>query len=483
MMFNNIFYDIFTNFYLIYGLVLFSSYIIIGILSSLQLSFYTKKNSHFNFISIADYKCLPTISIIAPSYNEENSIVENIRSLLLLNYPSVEVIIVNDGSKDNSLKIVIENYELVKVNVAFEEIIKTELVKGIYRSTNKAYANLTVIDKENGGKADAINTGINISKSDLFLAIDVDCIIETDALYRMVKPFLEQESGKKVIASGGVIRIANSCEVENGQVIKVNYPSNFWARFQVLEYFRAFTLGRMAWSKINGLLIISGAFGMFDRPLVLKIGGYDSNTVGEDLELVVRMRKYMHNVVKEKYQVAFIPDPLCWTEVPTTYKNLSRQRNRWTRGSIDTVLKHKNMFFNPKYRKIGLISFPYWVFFEWLAPLFEFIGILYFVFMIAFGLINTQVFLLLLIMVLAFSLSFSSFAVFYETYIFNRYRGYKFLFTVFYTSILEIFIFHPLNVLFALYGNYDFFLKKNKKGWGSMTKIGFDQKQYHERKK
>ncbi len=473
----NNFYDILNGFFIVYSVLLFFSYIAIGILSSVELSFYMKKNKHFRFKTIKEHKILPSVSIIAPAYNEEASIIENIRSLLSLEYPKVEVIIVNDGSKDNSLQKVIDHYSLVKVNYAFTETIQTAKVRGIYTSTNVAYANLIYVDKENGGKADALNAGINISRSDLFLAIDVDCIIENDAILRMVKPFLEEQGNKKVIAAGGVIRVANSCEIKDGRIVKVNYPKNFWAKFQVLEYFRAFTLGRMAWARINGLLIISGAFGMFDKKVALAVGGYDSTTVGEDFELVVRMRKYMHKVTKQKYKVAFIPDPLCWTEVPSKLKTLRNQRNRWTRGSIDTVLKHKEMFFNPKYGKIGMISFPYWVVFEWLAPIVEFIGLTYVTLLLIFGSINSLVFFILLAFVFSFSLLFSSFAVFYETYIFNRYKGYKFLYRVILIALIELIIYHPLNVYFALLGNYKFFIKGDKKGWGIMKRTAFDNKQ------
>ncbi|MFC2114815.1 glycosyltransferase family 2 protein, partial [Bacteroidota bacterium] len=314
------------------------------------------------------------------------------------------------------------------------------------------------------------------SRSDLFLATDVDCIIEPDAILKMVKPFLEEEGGKRVIASGSVIRVANSCDILNGRIVKVNFPKNIWAKFQVLEYFRSFTLGRMAWSKINGLLIISGAFGLFDRKIVQAVGGYDISSVGEDLELVVRMRKHMNKVENENYRVAFIPDPLCWTEVPSSLRSLSRQRNRWARGSIDTVLKHRDMFLNPRYGRIGLISFPYWVFFEWLAPVLELAGLIYFTVMAILGSINTQVFVILLLFVFAFSLAFSSFAVFYETYIFNKYKGYKFLAQVVLVAMAEMIFFHPMNMFFSLAGNFDYFFRKNKKKWGQMNRTAFDSK-------
>ncbi|WP_372642499.1 glycosyltransferase [Ancylomarina sp.] len=470
----NSLYTIFNSFFFVYSSLLFLSYIFIAVLSTLDLSFYIRKTKYFRFDTIKEFKVLPSISIIAPAYNEEASIIDNIRSLLSLEYPKVELIVVNDGSTDNSLQKVIDYYSLVKVDYAFSNTINTAEVRGIYKSTEVAYSNLIFVDKENGGKADALNVGINMSRSELFLAIDVDCIIEHDAILRMVKPFIEKGGSTKVIAAGGVVRVANSCKITDGRVVEVNYPKNIWAKFQVLEYFRAFTLGRMAWSRINGLLIISGAFGLFDRKLTLKVGGYDKTCVGEDFELVVRLRKYMHTVLKQKYKVAFIPDPLCWTEVPSNFNILKNQRNRWTRGSIDTVLKHKNMFFNPKYGKMGLISFPYWVLFEWLAPIIETIGLIYFVLILIFARINVEIFLILTVFIFSFSLFFSAFAVFYETLFFNRYKGYKFLFSIILISLAEIVIYHPLNVYFSLVGNYTFFIKGNKKGWGKMTRTAFD---------
>ena len=239
-------YNIFNSFFFVYSSILFLSYIFVAVLSTLDLSFYIRKSKYFRFNTIKEFKVLPSISIIAPAYNEEASIIENIRSLLSLEYPKLDVIVVNDGSKDDSLQKVIDYYSLVKVDYAFSNTINTAKVRGIYKSTEVAYSNLIFVDKENGGKADALNVGIGISRSELFMAIDVDCIIEHDAILRMVKPFIEEEGGRKVIAVGGVVRVANSCKIEDGRVVEVNYPKNIWAKFQVLEYFRAFTLGRMA---------------------------------------------------------------------------------------------------------------------------------------------------------------------------------------------------------------------------------------------
>lgn len=193
----------------------------------------------------------------------------------------------------------------------------------------------------------------------MILCIDVDCIVQEDALLKLAKPYLEEKY--QVIATGGVVRIANSCKVEDGKLVEVNMPKNLWPRFQVLEYIRAFLMGRMAWSRLNGLLIISGAMGLFDKNIVIKVGGYDDSTVGEDMELVVRMRRYMYEQDR-RFKVVYIPDPLCWTEAPGDLQILGRQRNRWTRGTIETLWMHKDLFFNPRYGILGMLSYPYWFF-------------------------------------------------------------------------------------------------------------------------
>ena len=466
------FVEIFYGLFLVYACILFFMYIATAMLSVFELRKYSNKNKFVDYDSMLSFERLPSVSVIAPAYNEQETIVDNIKCLLSLKYQNYEIILVNDGSKDNTLSKVIDYFDLVKVDRTYELNIKNEPIKAIYQSQNSAYNHLIVVDKENGGKADALNAGINISQNDLFLAIDVDCILESDAILRMVKPFID-DNDRVVIASGGVVRIANGCEIKGGKISKVHYPHNIWAKFQVLEYFRAFTLGRMAWSKLNGLLIISGAFGLFDRQRVVKVGGYDKSTVGEDLELVVRLRKYMHEEEKQKYRVAFIPDPLCWTEVPESLKILYRQRNRWTRGAIDTILKYKKMFLNPRYGLIGMLSFPYWVIFEWLAPLIQVFGLFSLGVIVLIGQLNVPVFVNLLLFVLGFSVMYSMFAVFFEAFTYHKYKGLKYMSQSILHILLEMFIYQPLNMFFALSGNFDFFLRTNNKQWGEMSRKGF----------
>lgn len=464
-----------NNFFFIYACALFAMYLFAGVLSGVELRNYKNKNRYVDYKAMLTFHSLPSVSVIAPAYNEEKTIIDNIRCLLALQYKDYEIIVVNDGSTDDTLQKVIEFFDLVKFERAYESDLPCANIRAVYQSRKLAYNHLVIIDKENGGKADALNAGINISKNDLFLAIDVDCVIETDAILKMVKPFID-DTKRTVIASGGAVRVANSCEIINGKINQVRYPRNIWAKFQVLEYFRAFTLGRMAWSKLNGLLIISGAFGLFDRKRVISVGGYDKNSVGEDLELVVRLRRYMHDVERKKYKVAFIPDPMCWTEVPETLKILSTQRNRWTRGGIGTIIKHRKMFLNPKYGLIGLLSFPYWIFFEWLAPIIQLVGIVYFIGITFMGFLNLQVFYSLLFFVLAFTGTYSILAIFLEAYTYNRYNGIRYLSQSIAFTLLEMIIYQPLNMFFSVKGNIDFFFKKNNKSWGEMTRTGFSDK-------
>lgn len=377
---------------------------------------------------------------------------------------------INDGSKDDTLEKMVVAFNLERVDYDLRNSLKTKPVRAIYKSTNKAFSKLLVVDKENGGKADALNVGLNISKNELVGCIDVDCIIEPDALLKMVKPFLEEPT--EVIASGGVIRIANACIVEEGRLMKVHMPDKFIARFQVLEYIRAFLLGRMAWSKLNGLLLISGAFGLFRRDIAVKAGGYNPETVGEDMELVMRMRVYMHDQ-KRKYKVCYIPDPLCWTEAPSRYDILKRQRNRWARGTFETLKIHKKVFFNPRYGRMGMLSYPFWFFFEWLAPFVELTGILFFIGLVFLGNIDWIFFIAMLSVVYCFSFFLSMFALLIEEMSFFRYSMKGDMVKMILTAIMEPILYHPRIVLWSIQGNID--LLRGKTSWGKMTRVGFVQ--------
>jgi len=458
--------------FLVYAIAIFFVYFSLSILSGKELLKYYYSEKITNFDAILSSPFAPTISIIAPAYNESVTIVENIRALLSLYYPNFEIIIVNDGSKDDTLNKTIEAYELEKVPYIIDYKIECKEIVDIYKSKKKAFNNLTIINKLNGGKADALNAGINIAKGQYFIAIDVDSIIDPYALQKLVLPFLTT-TDTRVIATGGVIRIANSCTIKDGQLIEINVPDDYLPRCQVIEYNRAFLLGRLAWSRLDGLLLISGALGLFDKEIAIACGGYYPKTVGEDMEIVVRMRKYMA-CRNEKYRVAYIPEPLCWTEAPSSLKILGSQRNRWTRGTIDTIFLHGDLFFNPKYGVMGMLSFPYWVFFEWLAPIIETLGLLYFILLAIFGFPNWIFFSVMFFCVYFFAISFSSYAILYDHLVFHRYTKKRMLLKLLVTSWLEPFFYHPMVTWWALRGNWDYFVRK-KKAWGKMTREGFSK--------
>ncbi|ARV15002.1 glycosyltransferase family 2 protein [Polaribacter sp. SA4-12] len=458
----------------IYAFCVFLSYIILAVFSMKETVSYIRKNSFVNYKDILSSEIAPSISIIAPAYNESLNIVENVRSLLSSHYVHYDVILVNDGSKDDSLEKLIATYDLVKVDYLINQQIETmPLRAGVFKSTNPAFEKLIVVDKENGGKADALNVGLNFSRNDYIACIDVDCLLLEDSLQKMIKPFLEY-TDRKVIASGGVIRIANSCKIKDGKLIDINFSKSMLVRMQIIEYLRAFLLGRMAWSRLNGLLVISGAFGMFDKDLAIKVGGYDKNTVGEDMEIVVRMRRYMEEQ-RIKYKVVYIPDPLCWTEAPDSYKILISQRNRWTRGTIETLKKHRVIGFNYKYGILGMLSYPYWLIFERLAPLIEVLGIIYFLVLLTIRDIKWPYTLVFFLAAYLSSIIFTLYTLFSEELTYNQYKkkgiGNKLIFTAF----LEPFLLHPLTLYAAIKGNYDYYFNK-KKRWGVMTRKGLSTK-------
>ncbi len=458
--------------FLVFSTVLFSMFSIMGYLSARNSIHYRNKNSFGDLSKVMASPLAPSITIIAPAFNEGMTIVENVRSLLSLKYVNYEVMVVNDGSKDDTLEKLIKAYQLEKIDFTLDPNWKSKPVRGIYKSSQKSFSKLTVIDKENGGKSDALNTGVYLSENRYVGCIDVDCLLQPDALLHVVKSF-SQRSQKRVIAVGGVIRVANSCIISGGNLEQINLPRNWLAKFQLLEYTRSFLLGRMAWGRIDSLLIISGAFGFFDREIALAVGGYDTNTVGEDMEIVFRMRRYMHDE-SIPYTIEYIPDPLCWTEVPESLKVLVKQRDRWSRGNLETLKKHKDMFFNPKYGRLGMLSYPYWFFYEWMSPILEFLGFFSIILFYFLGILNWEFFVAITLAIYTFSVMFSFYAILWDVYSYNQYTKTKDILTLMFCAIVEPFVFHPIVVWSAIKGNYKK-LFKIQSGWGAMTRKGFSK--------
>jgi cellulose synthase/poly-beta-1,6-N-acetylglucosamine synthase-like glycosyltransferase len=461
-------YEVFVGLFSI-SYILF--YCLLAIFSYYAIRKYLNNKNFIPSNVIIKSNHIPGVSVIAPAFNEGATVVYNVKSLLSLTYPKFEIILVNDGSTDDTLQKVIDEFELIKVDFYYQDKIPTNPVRGHYKSTNPLYSKLLVVDKENRkSKADAVNVGINSTKYPLFLCTDVDCILKNDTIIKLAKPFIENK--KRVIATGAGIRISNSCEVKDGFLVKIHFPKGWYPRFQELEYVRAFLFGRMAWSQINGLLLVSGGLGMFDKEIAIAAGGYWHKSLGEDMELITRMRKYMYDH-KLPFLIQYIPESLCWTEVPATKEVLIRQRVRWSRGLVQTLNLHKNIFFNPKYERMGFLIFPYFFAFEFLIPILELIGVL--VLIISFFTLNLDyVYLLYLTLTIyLFYLIITFISILLDDIIYKNYANTKEIIILILMAIIEPFCYHPVNVYASLKGYYHFFRQKEQ-SWGNMQRQGFN---------
>lgn len=407
----------------------------------------------------------PPISLLVPAYNEEATIAASVRSMLQLSYSELEIIVINDGSKDGTLEVLKHEFALVPFPEAYRVQLETKPVKGIFRSTR--YPNLRVIDKENGGKADSLNAGINASRYPLFCGVDADSILQRDSLQKVVKPFL---SDPDIVATGGTVRVANGCEVRGGFLTRVGLPSNPWALFQVVEYLRAFLFGRLGWSTVNGMLIISGAFGLFRKETVIMAGGYRPKTIGEDMELVVRMHRLLRQR-RQRYRIEFVPDPVCWTEAPEDRATLRNQRIRWQRGLSESLSANWGLMFNRRGGTPGWLAFPFMLLFEWLGPVIELGGYIFMVFAFAFGLVSWQAFAVFLFVAIGLGILLSASGLLLEEMSFHIYPEPRHLAMLALFVIIENFGYRQINSWWRLVGLYRW-ARQGEASWGVMTRKG-----------
>ncbi|APR53185.1 glycosyltransferase family 2 protein [Sphingomonas koreensis] len=410
----------------------------------------------------------PPIAVIAPAYNEELSIIESVEALLALHYPEFEVLVVNDGSKDGTLARLIGHYELAPVRRYYDLAVENRPIRGLY--ANPAHPRLLVIDKENGGKADAMNAGINVARAPLVCVIDADTLLEADALIRVVRPFVEDPV--RTVAVGGTIRIANGCRIENGRVIEPRLPRNILALFQVVEYLRAFLMARLGLSQMQTLMIISGAFGLFRRSSAVEVGGFSQNTVGEDMELVVKLHRHMRDR-KRDYRITYIPEPVSWTEAPESFSILANQRARWQRGSLETYRKHRDMFLNPRYGRIGFVGFGQVWIVDVIGPIIEIAGYALVPPLWLLGLISFDYLLAFIAVVFTFGVFISVATLVLEEVQLRRLKNARDLATLTIAAIFENFGYRQLNNIWRLRGWWQFLRKKQ--GWGTMVRKGFQR--------
>lgn len=413
--------------------------------------------SHFTF----------PISVLVPAFNEETTVVEAVRSVLSLDYPQHEVIVINDGSTDATMERLTREFGLVRRETIVRRSIPIESrIRGIYRSPS--IPNLVVIDKEHRGKSEALNAGINASRYPLFCTIDADSVFQENALLRVVRPFLEDPD--RVIAVGGQVRVANGCKVEGGRVVDPRLPNNVLAAFQVVEYLRAFVASRLGLSAMNNLLILSGVFSLFRKDVVVEVGGYRSDVVTEDMELVLRL----HHSMREQgrpYSVVFLPDPICWTEVPQRLATLARQRGRWHRGLVHSLWLHRSIFWEKKSGSLRWLGMPYYLLFELLGPVVEVVG--YIVLPIAFfmGFLSPLYFWAFLFLSVTSGAFLSISAVFLEELSFGLYRSWGDFALMIAIGVIENFTYRILTLFFRLGAMVDILLGRG--GWGKQERAGF----------
>ena len=408
---------------------------------------------------------LPRVSVLVPAHNEAATVGESVRALLTLEYPNLEVVLVNDGSTDETLETLVHHFELRPIHPIYRHVVATKAVRALYRSG--LHPGLVVVDKDNGGKADSLNAGLNLATGALVCAIDADTLIEPDALLRIVQPFL---AGEDVVASGGTIRVINGSRVQAGRVVVPRAPRRPIAGLQAVEYLRAFLFGRLGWNLLGGNLIISGAFGLFKRDSLRAIGGYQVDSIGEDMELVVRLRRAGIEQ-GEASRVVFVPEPVAWTEAPESLRVLGRQRDRWQRGLVDVVWRHRRLVCNPRYGAVGLVVTPYFVLVELLGPVIEALGVLGLAVWFGLGLVDLRFAFFFLLLVYGWGLLFSIGALLLDELTSRRYEGLADRVLLVCWALIEPLGYRQLTVIWQLRGMIR--AARGRSDWGEMSRRGF----------
>jgi cellulose synthase/poly-beta-1,6-N-acetylglucosamine synthase-like glycosyltransferase len=449
---------------LAYFVLLNGYYFVTSVLSFRALRRHARSLNATDTADLIRFGGAPPVSVLVPAYNEAANCLATIRSLLDLEYPDYEILFINDGSTDRTIELIREAYALEPAFRVTTSRLGKGKVRAVYQS--RTMPRLWVIDKENGGKPDALNTGLDYSQTPLFCALDADTALERDALLRLCRSFLEHGD---TVAAGGIVRVANGSTFEDGHVREVRLPDGLLARLQVVEYLRAFLAGRMGWSSMDVLLIVSGAFGMFRREVVVAAGGYSSRTVGEDMELIVRLHRHLREK-KQKYRISFVPDPVAWTEVPESLSVLGHQRDRWQRGLLQSLSAHRTMLFSPKYGRIGMVAFPYFWFMEGFGPVIEFLGYVAFAVAILFGWAAPEFVVAFLLLAIFSGIALSLAAVGLEELSFRRYSRTRDFARLLMLSVVENFGYRQYlamarfkGVIMALLG---------RRSWGAMERRG-----------
>lgn len=455
-----------STFTISYLVVVNASYLSITWIAIRQLRQQVAEDTYEPIGSLNGNRFLPGVAIVVPAYNEAPVIVETIRSLVALEYPNKEIIIVNDGSTDGTCDRIIERFDMERTDADYPVDLYCEPVEGIYHAPD---SDIVLIDKANGGKADALNAGVFFTDQPLFCAIDADSIIERGALKDVVQPFVTRPD--RTVATGGAVRIANGCTFRHSRVSNVSLPDNRLVRSQIVEYLRAFLLGRIGLSNLRSLLIISGAFGMFRTDTVREIGGYATDSITEDMELIVRLHRHLIETDQEM-DVTFLPQPVVWTEAPATRDVLARQRRRWYRGLLDTLVRHREAIGRPSYGILGLFALPFFVIIEALGPLVEGTGYFLLPVFILLGILDPGIFLTFMLFAIGLGAFVNALAVFGEVLTYRRYDSPRDVAVMLGYGVLEAFVYRPWRAFVSWHGLIEYV--RGDHSWGEMERLGFD---------
>lgn len=406
----------------------------------------------------------PRVSVLVPAYNEEISVCETVTGLLALSYPNLEIVVINDGSPDDTAAALIERFDLRPVHPIYQRVIETAEVRSIYRSSREP--RLVLVDKFNGGKADSLNAGINVATGDMVCAIDADTLVAPDALQQLVAPFLMRED---TVAVGGTVRLTNDSPVRGARVAELVVPKKPLPALQAVEYVRAFIVGRLGWNPLGGNLIISGAFGVFDRQKVLDAGGYEHSSIGEDMELIVRLRRHGYET-NQKAWVEFLPDPVAWTEAPDSARVLARQRNRWERGLMDVLTRHRKMILNPRYGSAGMLAMPFFFVVEFLSPIVEAISLSLLIVGLIVGLVDPGS-LWVLGAAYGFGTAITVMTLWFDDIVFHSYPKFTYRLKLSLYAAAEQVIYRQLTIVWRLWGIWLFMQGRTE--WGQQVRKGF----------
>jgi cellulose synthase/poly-beta-1,6-N-acetylglucosamine synthase-like glycosyltransferase len=449
-----------------YFVLVMVSYTVITGLSFVYARRMLRRTVHARLQRSVRSSLTPPISVCVPCYDEEDVIVDSVRALLALRYPRHEVVVCNDGSQDASLQRLVDAFALRRVDQPAPRRLPYSHVRGVYRC--RAHPGLVVIDKDNGGRSDALNAAIDHARNPLVCCVDADSLLEPDALLVLVRPFIERPD--RTVAAGGLIRVANGSRIERGHVVQARLPRRALPMFQTVEYLRAFTAARCGWSLLNGLLIISGAFGLFRKDAVVDAGGLATDSIGEDFELVVRIHRRMRELGRP-YQIDFVPQPVCWTQVPERLRELGGQRDRWHRGLTDTLWRHRGMIGNPRYGAPGVLALPFFVLFEFLGAFVEAAGYVVVVISLAFGLVDVGFAALFFALAVLSGICLSLSALLLEDTTFRRFGDTRDFLRLATFSVLESFGYRQIMSWYRIRGFWKYV--RGNHAWGTIQRTGF----------